>query len=323
MKAEKFIADESMRSLRGAELAPSTTSLYTLALTRVSAELRGLPLVEAGTYGALEGALQEVSEKYGRSAALNAKKALSGHFVAPLLRHGLIDNDPLAHRIDLASMAKPVDAAPKGSPDLTNSHRLAVINHLLALDPAAGVPVRNRSRWSYEHRLRYRQNVITQALIQTAAALRLGEAVGQAHADITKDGVLTVTNPKTKKPRTIPILDPRVTEYIATHKIEGTPWVLPNPGDPERKWGNAAAKEGAAALYKELADKLDIPPLRTFRGHAWRTVVSDYLKAEGVHVDVVSAYLGHSKAVNISNYTHGVDLSAVKALIPEGTKTTV
>lgn len=145
-------------------------------------------MAEAATYGALESALQEVSERHGLGTAKNAKKALNSHFVTPLLRHGLIDSNPLAHKIDLTSMAKESNAKPRGSAELTNAHRLAVIDHLLTLDPAEGVPEKGRSRWSYAHRLAYRQNSITQALLQARTGLRLQEAVGRHAATSTPTG---------------------------------------------------------------------------------------------------------------------------------------
>lgn len=331
MKAEDFIQEEAVRSVRAAGLAPSTTRLYVTALMRVRAELRGLPLAEAATYGQLEAALQEVSEHYGLGAAKNAKKALTGHFIAPLLRHRLIDANPLAHRVDLVSMAKPAEQKPKGSAELTNADRLKVIDYLLQLDPAEGVPEKSRSRWSYAHRLRYRQNAITQCLLQASTGLRLQEAAGQAHEDIDANGWLTTTFPKpvrvgsesVRKPRTIPVLDPRVIAYIDAHSVEGSPWVLPSPADSARKWGSTAAKEAMADLYPQLAETLGIPPLQTLRSHAWRSTISAHLKAEGVPMDAVTAYLGHSEAVNLQSYTHGVDLGAVTALISGGVKTTV
>ncbi|KXO97843.1 hypothetical protein AXK61_20945 [Tsukamurella pseudospumae] len=332
MPVEKFIDDVTVPSITAAGLAASTTTLYTTAMTRARTELRGLPLADAATYGELEAALQHIAERYGLGAAKNAKKALNGHFIAPLLRHGVIDRNPLQATIDLVSMAKEATESPRGSADLTDAHRRAVVAHLLAIDPTDGVPVKSKSRWSYAHRLAVRRNAIDQCLLQAATGLRLQEAVNQRWSDITGDGILTTTFPKpvrvggesVRKPRTIPILLPEVAAHLRDRAGHAAgEYAIPHPADADRPWGLAAAKEGMAALYVELAETLKIDPLLTLRSHAWRTVINRAFIAAGVPAAQRVAYLGHTEGVNAASYTHGVSLTAIQALIPSDPKTTV
>src|SRR5699024_2753071 len=75
----------------------------------------------------------------------------------------------------------------RGGKTLTASEYETVIDHLLHLDPAEGV-VRRQGRWSLEHLIAKRRNVIDQALLQAATGLRSTEANLITWDHVTDDG---------------------------------------------------------------------------------------------------------------------------------------
>lgn len=328
MSIEKFIDTVTMKSIEDAQYEQSTHRLYVTAVKRIRAELRGMAIADAATHGAVKTALLAIAAKHGEGGAKNAKKVLSGHIVAPLLADGVIKQTPLPkeHPINLSVGAKATVRSPRGSAELTLDHWHTVVEFLLGLDYTDVAPPK-RGRWTHADTIAKRRNAVDQALYQCATGLRLSEVVGQAWGDIT-DGPqglwLTTTAPKpvrvkgvtVRKERTIPPLLPEVTERMRERRdtAEGPFW-LPAPTDPNKAWGVSAAKEAANELYVEMADALTIEPLRTLRGHAWRSVINEELIKRGVPVEQRVAYLGHSKGVNAESYTHNVDLTAVTSLI--------
>lgn len=321
MPIAKFIAEVTVPSIESSELAASTVRLYLTAADRLVARFRGLSVAGALTYAEVSRALQGISAAHGYGAAKNAKQALAAHIVAPALARSMITTTPLPaeHPVDITTGARPTVAAPRGSADLTTAHWHRVVDHLLALDPAGGVDPPKRGRWSHADRIRKRANAIDQCLFQASTGLRLSEALGQRVDDFhdRDDGLwLTVTKPKGKKTRTIPVLIPAVAARLRTTRLAGEPDLLfPSPTNPARPWTQSASKDAMADLYIELAETLDIEPLHTLRSHAWRTVINRALIARGVDKEERVALLGHTAEVNAASYTHGRDLGPVAALV--------
>lgn len=322
MDAAAFIDTVTKPAIKESSLAQSTKTLYTTAAERLKNQFSGLSVADALTYAECSTALRRISAEYGVGGSRNAKKALSGYVVAPALARSMITTTPLPkeHPIDLVTGAKEGKKAPRGSAELTTAHWHAVIDHLLALDPAEGVAPPKRGRWTHADMIAKRRNAVDQCLFQCATGLRLSEAIGQSVGDFDDrgddDGLwLTVTTPKGGKTRTIPVLVPAVADHLRGGRLTGSGLLIPSPTDATKPWSQAAAKEAAAELYVELATTLDIAPLRTLRSHAWRTVINRELIARGVGDAERVAYLGHTAEVNSASYTHGRDLSPVSALI--------
>lgn len=322
MPITRFITEVAVPSIECAGLAPATVRLYLTAADRLAARFRGLSVAGALTYPECARALQSISAAHGYGAAKNAKQALAAHIVAPALARSMITTTPLPaeHPIDITTGARPTVAAPRGSADLTTGHWHRVVDHLLSLDPAAGVEPPKRGRWSHADRIRKRANAIDQCLFQASTGLRLSEALGQRVDDFEdrgNDGLwLTVTKPKTTRTRTIPLLLPAVADHLRRTRLAGkADLLLPSPTDPARAWTQSASKEAMSELYVELAESLDIEPLRTLRSHAWRTVINRALIARGVDKEERVALLGHTAEVNAASYTHGRDLGPVAALV--------
>lgn len=327
--SETFIDRVTVPGIESAGLADSTKRIYLTATDRLKAQLRGLAVVDAATYGQAQAALQAVAAQHGFGAAKSAKQVYTRYFVGPLLAHGTITTSPISreHPIDITTTAKATTRAPRGSADLTTAHWRSVVKYLLEVDPAEGVEPPKRGRWTLGDRIAVRRGAIDQALLQCGTGLRLQEATGQAWEDFEdRDGPLwlTTTHPKpvryrgqsVRRPRTIPVLLPEVAEHLRGRQAAAaSPWVLPAPNDPTRSWGASAAKEAMGALYVELAETLGIDPLRTLRGHAWRSVINREMLARGIEVADRVAYLGHTEGVNAASYTHGRTLEAVRGLV--------
>ncbi len=324
-----FIDAVTVPSIAAAGLAPSTTTLYTTAAERLKTQLSGLSVADAATFAEAANALQGISAEFGVGAARNTRKVYAGHFIAPLLAHRLISVPPITrdHPINITAGAKATAKKPRGSRELTTAHWHQVVGWLLAADPA-DTPPPKRGRWTHADMIAVRRNAIDQALLQCATGLRLQEATGQHWADFDdrgEDGLwMTTTFPKpvriggesVRKPRTIPLLLPEVSEHLrARQRAADSIWVLPAPTDPAKQWTASAAKEAMAALYVDMADALDIEPLRTLRSHAWRTVINRELIDRGVEKEDRIAYLGHSAEVNAASYTDGRSLTAITGLI--------
>lgn len=323
MTIAKFIDTVTIPGVRESALAPSTKTLYTTAAERLKGEFSGLSVADALTYAQCSMALQNISARYGIGGALNAKKALAGHIVAPALARSMITQTPLPkeHPIDVRTGAKAAKTAPRGSANLTTAHWHQVIAHLLALDPAVGVAPPKRGRWTHADMIAKRRNAVDQCLFQAATGLRLSEAIGQAVDDFEDrgdDGLwLTVTKPKGgEKTRTIPVLVPEVADHLRRGRLTtGSGLLIPSPTNPTKPWTQAAAKQAGAELYVELATTLDIEPLLTLRSHAWRTVINRALIDRSVDDETRVALLGHTEGVNAASYTHGRSLAPVSALV--------
>lgn len=66
------------------------------------------------------------------------------------------------------------------------------------------------------------------------------------------------------------------------------------------------------ALYRDVADALDIPLLREVSSHVWRATLNTEWMQRGVPDALRAAFLGHGEDVNRSSYT---DTGNTEALV--------
>lgn len=310
-------------------LAESTRDLYRRATGRIDQQLGRQTIAFAMTYRALEGALQAVAAAHGAEAARQARTVLSSRLIPSLLRDGLISHHPLAGvRLDLTTGARPRRTdAPVGGVALTRDQYTACLNYLFDLDPETLAPTTTRSRWTVAEQVAVREAAIMTTLLQAATGLRISEArsLSWRHAHLDPAGTLWITVPatlsKTKRPRTVPVLDQRVAALLlgrrdrlsARHRVPADRLLLiGSPTDPTRPWDGRNARQKLAALYVHLAEKLAIPELERERTHVWRATLNGILS--DAPAAVRAAAFGHSEQVNARSYTDGRDLSMLSSI---------
>src|SRR5699024_1931940 len=163
--------------------------------------------------------------------------------------------------LDLSGARKPAYA--RGGRALTAEKYRAAIEYLLAADPE-DVEVPKRGRWTHEQRVVERAACVDIVLAQATTGLRTSELCRRPTEDCHVDdsgtfiGELSPEATKTRTGRPIPVLAPAVSKRLAARLESGSPWLFPSPTDPAKPWDPRNRDRKLAAMYKELAEKLNI-----------------------------------------------------------------
>ncbi|GAA2810307.1 hypothetical protein GCM10010522_30240 [Kribbella solani] len=127
------------------------------------------------SFRVLERCLTEVAELHGSETARQARSVLGKYVLDQLIRDELIDASPIAgKRLDLAGVKG--DTQTRGGVALSVDEWIAVIDYLLALDPAEGVEPPKRGMYTLEDRIAVIANAIDLTLLQSVTGLRVSEA---------------------------------------------------------------------------------------------------------------------------------------------------
>lgn len=103
---------------------------------------------------------------------------------------------------------------------------------------------------------------------------------------------------------------PPASKRLATRLESGSPWLFPSPTDPSKPWDPRNRDRKLAALYKELAVKLEIEMSEHERGHSWRTT-NNTLLYDLLPEATRTRLFGYTAAVNRQRYTAVTSTEAV------------
>lgn len=315
---ERYMDEVSVPEIQESGLRPDSIAQYQRTLALLRKHLKGYSIGSAWHYDTLLNVLIAISSAHGTETARQSRTVLSRYVGQPLMRHRLVDRNPLAgERIDLSRYAPAPKRPKRGGRALTSAEQERVITYLLGLNPAEGVEKPKRGRWTLAHRVAKNRNCIDLTLLQAGTGLRIAEAL-QITGDLLEvdDGVLHVNVPahiaKTGLARRVPVADERIAAHLL-QRLAGQDPTLPLIGgavDPAKKWGktgNGGAVQAIAKLYTQMADKLDVPLLQDHRSHLWRTTLGARYAEAGVSREHFAAVLGHDEATNAKSYTDHTD----------------
>jgi integrase len=333
---DDYVERVSRPAIASTQLRPNSRTRYDIALRQLMGgckehshahSLKGHSIGSGTRFRTLEACLQEIAKLHGAESANQARTVLSKYVLQQLIRDELTTGNPLSGMsIDLKSDSKPNTKA-RGGQALTREQYDAVLDYLLALDPAEGQIEQRRSRWSLDDKVAKRRNVIDLTLLQSATGLRISEANGLTwarHIEADGDTVhVTVTEDisKTHRERRVPVLDDSVAKHLlvrqgamldTTSFANTTTYVIGSPADSSKAWDRRNSGGEVSKLYLEIAEALDIPLLLTARSHVWRATLNSLL-LEDVPEVVRAAYFGHDAAVNRGSYTDLTDTSRMVA----------
>lgn len=266
---------------------------------------------------AIEDCLQEIARLHGHEVARRTRSVYTGWVVRHLRRHELISASPIkGERIDLTSMAKVHEGARNGETvAMSRTEYNRIVDHLVALDPAKGVTAPSRGRWTLEHKVAMRRNIIDLTIIQAGTGLRIAEA-RQAWRGLVRDGGdgmsidVHESIAKGRHPRLAHVLDDRVVwrirEILLLHPEDADDVLLIGQvKDRTKVWDHSKVNDQARELYNQLAEELEIPRLAV-RGrltHIWRTTMNMQLLAAGIPSVARAQQLGHTEQVAADYYT--------------------
>lgn len=278
--------------------------------------LRDLTVAEANDFRTLEACLQEISDLHGDpESARQSRNVWNGYVAKELKKDRLIVHNVIAReKIDYGQVGK---ERKRGGRALRKKQYRQVVDYLLALDPAEGI-VRRQGRWSIEHLVNKAKTAIDMTLLQTATGLRVSEATlivwsdfhmkkGTPHVHVRKE------ISKTKKARTVPVIDQRVYERVIARRgdVPASAAVFGRPADQSKFWDESNRNKALRALYIKIWRELKIDIFEDHRSHVWRATLNTLLAAEGVPLHIRAAYFGHDEAVNVQSYTDTTDTSSV------------
>lgn len=192
-------------------------------------------------------------------------------------------------------------------------------------------PKPKRGRYTAEQRTAIRERAVEITLLQAETGLRINEVCNLRRCDVdTGADPLTVTvTPeisKTHRGRTVPVMDTRVAdrvrERLAQVSQEPTALVYGAPALPERVWDASNRQKAVRALYREIADALDIPLLREVSSHVWRATLNTEWMQRGVPDALRAAFFGHGEDVNRASYTDTTGTEALVRMLRESASET-
>ncbi|GAA3138908.1 integrase [Kribbella aluminosa] len=275
-----------------------------------SRSLKGHTIGTGTRFRALERCLVEIAELHGSETAHQARSVLGKYVLDQLIRDELIDASPIAgKRLDLAGSKG--DTPTRGGVALSADEWNAVIDYLLALDPAEGIEPPKRGMYTLEDRIAVAANAIDLTLLQTMTGLRIGEATNVDPSMVTFDGDEMIFDlppeiTKTKKGRFVHVTDPAIVARFKPRweiaRAKGGP-LIPSPAKPGVVWDQRQRNEAVKTLYLKMAEELDIPALETERSHVWRATLNTLTLGAGVPEAIRTAHLGHTAQVNRRSYT--------------------
>lgn len=281
----------------------------------------------------LADALRAIATDIGAETAHQARTVLSKYVAQPLRLYELTSTFPLADAdLDLRHHARRQGGPKRGGHALDVDEQERVICYLLQdFDPAEGVVAPKRGRWGLDTRIVRRMRLRDLTLLQAGTGLRISEALAVTRRRVVDngrtldgraagkpDGLLkidiTADITKTEKSRYAVVLDPRIEEYLRRQVGEMTDdqYVAGAPSDRSKSWqkgGKTGAQKAVADLYRDMADKLDVPALHHLRSHLWRATVTARLLEGGIAREDIAAVLGHDVQTNERYYTDRTDLS--------------
>ncbi|MFB6724946.1 hypothetical protein ACFCV3_32515 [Kribbella sp. NPDC056345] len=278
-----------------------------------SHSLKGHTIATGTRFRILERCLVEIAELHGSETAHQARSVLGKYVLDQLIRDELIDASPIAgKRLDLAGSKG--DTPTRGGVALSADEWNAVIDYLLALDPAEGIEPPKRGMYTLEDRIAVVANAIDLTLLQTMTGLRIGEATNVDPSMVTFDGDEMIFDlppeiTKTKKGRFVHVTDPAIVARFKprweTARASGGP-LIPSPAKPGVAWDQRQRNDAVKKLYLRMAEELGIPALETERSHVWRATLNT-LTLGDVPEAIRTAHLGHTAQVNRRNYTDARD----------------
>lgn len=300
-------------------LRPNTQERYIHVLRLLAAQMKGLTIADAVRPRTLNDALAAIAAENGTATARQCAKVTSKYVMRRLVTDEVITHNPLRDmELELPEhVAKP---KPKGGRALTPEQRAAVKDYLLAYEPKR-MPQPKRGRYSAEQRTAIRERAVDVTLVQAETGLRINEVCSLTRADVDANAnPLTVTVTagvsKTHRGRTVPVMDDRVAdrirERLAAVAQEPTALVFGSPAFPDRVWDASNRQKATKALYREMADVLDIPLLREVSTHVWRATLNTEWMQRGIPDALRAAFFGHSEDMNRSSYT---DTSSTTQLV--------
>lgn len=321
-----YVERVSKPAMAKADLSDLTRQRYDLALRWLVGDCAGHPHrygLKHHTIGSgirfqpLEDLLSEIARDHGVETAKQCRTVLGKYVITRLVRDELVGGNPIAGvRLEELTGVKRGERV-RGGKAITTAQVEAVLNHLLALDPAEGV-TKKQGRWPVEVLITRRRNAIDQLLLQLATGLRSTEANlldwslvnvddhGATHIEVTK-GIA-----KGGTPRAVLVLQPRVAQRLLErrNRARGRGYVIGSPTDPAKAWGARNRNTAAAALYKELAEELGIEAMANERSHMWRTTLRSHYEGK-VPAAVLNSQFGHSEKTAQRHYTDPSDLSSL------------
>lgn len=284
--------------------------------------LKNQPLDAMKNVRLIERCLQEIAELHGYELAEKSAVVMSKYIIHEMRRDEIMNYNPI-HGMDfkLRSRAKSIAPSKKGGVALSRDDYNRTLEYLLNLDPEELVPERTKGHLAHlrERDLRKAESVIDLTLLQMTTGLRVTEAnsltwAGHVETD-TAGNVHVTVDPemsKTKKGRTVAVLDKRVAERIAArkNKYPKSLFVIGSPANMSKQWSRSASTAEMTKFYLWLSKTLKIPELLTERTHVWRATLNTLLRE---HVSEVerSAWFGHTVEVNRASYTDLTDTSAM------------
>lgn len=311
-KAVNYLKKISIPAMEKTDLRPRTRARYRTAFDQLIKQLDDRTIDEALRFRTLETALQNIAKLHGTESARHVRTVLGKYMMQQLIRDEIIESNPLMGMdIDLTN-GRPTASNPNTAKALTKEEWTRVIDHLLALDPSEDVSPPPRGRWALEHIIAKRRNTIDITLLQATTGLRITEA-RQAlweHTTTDANGLLhievTPEVSKTRRGRTVPVLDQRVSDHLLSRKeqIEGK-YIVGAPINPNTEWERRNTGKSVSDFYDELAETLEISTLQTRRTHVWRATLNTLLT--DVNEVQRSAFFGHTIDVNRSSYTDTTD----------------
>lgn len=321
-----YIEKVSKPAMVKADLSDLTRARYALALRwlvgdcdkhRHRDSLKGHTIASGIKFQPLEDLLTEIAHDHGLETAKQCRTVLTKYVIARLVRDELITGNPIGgvQLEQLTGMKR--GERTRGGKSITAAQVDAVLDHLLALDPADGV-TKKQGRWPVEALIAKRRNAIDQLLLQLATGLRSTEANlidwslinvdnhGAMHVDVTKSIA------KGGVPRAALVLQPRVAERLLErrNRAMGKGYVIGSPADGTKVWEARNRNKAAAALYQELAQELGIDVMANERSHMWRTTLRSHYDGKAPAA-VLNSQFGHSQKTADKHYTDASDLSAL------------
>lgn len=315
----QYIKEVAMPSLTETHLAQNSINRYKTALGHLSREFEGFTIGDAMRPVAIETALNSIAAAHGTATAQGAKGVLSRRVAIPLMKAGVIENNPCTMGVEI-TIEHRAKTQPGGGISLPRDEYEKAITYLLTAETDSP-EFDKRTRW---RQVRLRERTILCSLLQATTGLRINEARMLKKQDITDTGtqmLITITPDisKTNRARKVPILDllvaQRMREHIKTLK-NPTDFVFDAPGKPGCEWEKRNHQRATTNFLRgELADAVDSDILREHSSHIWRATLNTFAIDAGVSPEVRSAFFGHTEAVNKSSYTGQVDVNPMTKIL--------